>query len=114
MSLTDQLQADMKDAMRSGDAERRDTLRMVIAAVQNAEKEKREPLSDEEMRKKLVVPNAERIFHVANALRGGMLATRRKQLEQSSVETIRSKLDPLEAELVVRAPASRRSRSQKN
>ena len=48
MSLSEQLQADMKTAMRDGDAHRRDTLRMVIAAVQNAAKEKREPLSDEE------------------------------------------------------------------
>ena len=48
MSLTEQLQADMKSAMRDGDAHRRDTLRMAIAAVQNAEKEKRRPLSEEE------------------------------------------------------------------
>ena len=48
MSLTEQLQADMKTAMRDGDAQRRDTLRMVISAAQNAAKEKREPLSDEE------------------------------------------------------------------
>jgi hypothetical protein len=38
----------MKTAMRDGDAERRDTLRMVIAAAQNAAKDKRAPLSDEE------------------------------------------------------------------
>jgi uncharacterized protein len=48
VTLIEQLQADMKDAMRSGDAQRRDTLRMAIAAVQGAEKEKRQPLSDEE------------------------------------------------------------------
>jgi uncharacterized protein len=48
VSLTEQLQADMKTAMRDGDAQRRDTLRMVISAAQNAAKEKREPLSDEE------------------------------------------------------------------
>ncbi len=41
MSLTEQLQADMKTAMRDGDAHRRDTLRMAIAAVQNAAKDKR-------------------------------------------------------------------------
>jgi uncharacterized protein YqeY len=46
--LSEQLQADMKQAMRDGDAQRRDTLRMVIAAVQSAAKEKREALSDEE------------------------------------------------------------------
>lgn len=48
MSLAEQLQADMKTAMRDGDALRRDTLRMVVAAAQNAAKEKRAPLSDEE------------------------------------------------------------------
>lgn len=48
MSLTDQLQADMKTAMRDGDTQRRDTLRMVVAAAQNAAKDKRAPLSDEE------------------------------------------------------------------
>ncbi len=48
MTLTEQLQADMKDAMRSGDAFRRDTLRMVLAAVQNAEKDKRSPLTEDE------------------------------------------------------------------
>lgn len=48
MSLTDQLQADMKTAMRDGDAQRRDTLRMVVAAAQNAAKDKRAPLSDDE------------------------------------------------------------------
>ena len=48
MSLTDQLQADMKTAMRDGDTGRRDTLRMVISAAQVAAKEKRAPLSDEE------------------------------------------------------------------
>ena len=31
MSLADRLQADMKDAMRDGDALKRDTLRMVLA-----------------------------------------------------------------------------------
>lgn len=48
MSLTEQLQADMKTAMRDGDATRRDTLRMAIAAAQNAAKDKRAPLSDDE------------------------------------------------------------------
>jgi uncharacterized protein YqeY len=38
----------MKTAMRDGDAHRRDTLRMVIAAAQNAAKEKREALTDDE------------------------------------------------------------------
>jgi hypothetical protein len=48
MNLTEQLQADMKSAMRDGDAQRRDTLRMALAAAQNAAKDKRAPLTDEE------------------------------------------------------------------
>ncbi|MEX1294761.1 MAG: GatB/YqeY domain-containing protein [Candidatus Limnocylindrales bacterium] len=48
MSLTEQLQADMKTAMRDGDAHRRDTLRMALAAVQNAAKDKRDDLTNEE------------------------------------------------------------------
>ena len=48
MGLTDRLQADVKTAMRDGDTLRRDTLRMVIAAAQNAAKDKRTPLTDEE------------------------------------------------------------------
>lgn len=48
MSLAEQLQAEMKQAMRTGDAHRRDTLRMALAAVQNAAKDKRADLSEEE------------------------------------------------------------------
>ena len=48
MSLSETLQQDMKSAMRDGDTLRRDTLRMVIAAVQNSAKAKQAPLSDAE------------------------------------------------------------------
>lgn len=48
MSLTESLQEDIKTAMRSGDTLTRDTLRMVLAAVQNQAKDNRAPLSDEE------------------------------------------------------------------
>jgi uncharacterized protein YqeY len=48
VGLTDRLQADVKTAMREGDAFRRDTLRMALAAAQNAEKDKRAPLTDDE------------------------------------------------------------------
>jgi uncharacterized protein len=48
VNLTEQLQADMKSAMRDGDTLRRDTLRMAIAAAQIAAKDKRAPLTDDE------------------------------------------------------------------
>ena len=49
MSLRDRLDEDLKAAMRSNDATRRDALRMVLAAVQRTEKEGKHRLSDDEM-----------------------------------------------------------------
>src|SRR5688500_17354336 len=37
MSLKERITADLRDAMRSGDERRKTTLRMVIAAIRNAE-----------------------------------------------------------------------------
>ncbi|HSL33407.1 MAG TPA: GatB/YqeY domain-containing protein [Candidatus Limnocylindrales bacterium] len=48
MSLRDRIQADVTAAMRSGDALRRDVLRMVQNAAYNAEKRDRRTLTDDE------------------------------------------------------------------
>ncbi len=49
MSLAERLQADMTTAMRDGDALKRDTLRMVLAAAHNAQVAARRPLTDDEL-----------------------------------------------------------------
>ncbi len=49
MSLRDRLDTELKAAMRSNDGMRRDALRMVLAAVQRAEKEGKHTLADDEM-----------------------------------------------------------------
>ena len=49
MSLRNRLDEELKAAMRSNDAVRKDSLRMVLAAVQRAEKEGKHGLSDDEM-----------------------------------------------------------------
>jgi uncharacterized protein len=49
VSLRDRLDEELKAAMRSNDAVRKDSLRMVLAAVQKAEKEGKHALSDDEM-----------------------------------------------------------------
>jgi uncharacterized protein len=49
VTLRERLQADTTAAMRSGDALRRDTLRMVQNAVYNVEKSKRITLSDDDI-----------------------------------------------------------------
>jgi uncharacterized protein YqeY len=46
MELKRRLQQDMADAMRQGDAERRNTLRMLLAAVQQVEVDERRELDD--------------------------------------------------------------------
>jgi len=46
MSLKDKLAADLKQAIRQGDQQRKSTLRMVMAAIQNAEIEKRRELDE--------------------------------------------------------------------
>ncbi len=47
MSLKEQLQSDVKDAMRQGDKQRRDTLRLVLSSLHNAEIEARDELDDD-------------------------------------------------------------------
>jgi uncharacterized protein YqeY len=49
VTLAEQIQASLTAAMRSQDALRRDTLRMVVAATYNAEKAARRPLTDDEV-----------------------------------------------------------------
>ncbi len=49
MTLQERLKAELTSAMRSQDELRRDTLRMAMAAAQNAEKAARRPLSDDEL-----------------------------------------------------------------
>jgi len=52
MSLKEKITADLKDAMKSGDTTKRDTLRLLDSTIKNAEIEKKkreEGLSDEEI-----------------------------------------------------------------
>ena len=48
MRLIDELEDDLKEAMRERDADRRDVLRLILNALRNAEKELRRPLAEEE------------------------------------------------------------------
>ena len=48
MSLVGRIDDEVKAAMRAGDAERRDALRLILAALRSAEKELQRPLHDDE------------------------------------------------------------------
>ena len=46
MNIKDQLQSDLKEAMRAGDTLRKNTLRMALSAIKLAEIEKNNPVDD--------------------------------------------------------------------
>ena len=48
MSLIEEIDDEIKDAMRARDAERRDALRLILDALRKSEKELQRPLSEEE------------------------------------------------------------------
>ncbi|HTS72877.1 MAG TPA: GatB/YqeY domain-containing protein [Gaiellaceae bacterium] len=48
MSLIERLEGELKDAMVARDAERRNTLRLILASLRGAEKELQRPLHDDE------------------------------------------------------------------
>ena len=48
MSLIAEIKTQLEDAMREGDAARRDALRLILSSLQGAEKELQRPLSDDE------------------------------------------------------------------
>ena len=48
MTLIEEIDDELKDAMRARDAERRDTLRLILNALRNSQKELQRPLSEEE------------------------------------------------------------------
>ena len=70
MSLIGRLEDEVKEAMRSRDADRRDALRLILSSLKSAEKELQRPLSDDE---ELQVMQRERKRRVeaAEAFRAG-------------------------------------------
>ena len=49
MSLKTKLQTDLKEAMRSGEKQKRDTLRMIMAAIKQEEVDNRTTLNDDDV-----------------------------------------------------------------
>jgi uncharacterized protein YqeY len=70
MSLIAQMEAEVKEATLSRDAERRDALRLILSELRSAEKELQRPLSDEEELQVLQRERKRRI-EAAEAFRSG-------------------------------------------
>ncbi len=71
MSLKDKLTEDLKQAMRQGDKQRRSTLRLVMAAIKNAEIEKRRELEEGELLAIIAKEVKQRHESIAQFERGG-------------------------------------------
>src|SRR5215467_12569558 len=71
MGLSDQIQKDMVEAMRSRDELRLSTLRMVKSALTNKEKDKRGPLDDKEAQQVLATLVKQRRDSIEQFQKGG-------------------------------------------
>lgn len=71
MATKDQLQNDLKQALRNRDAERRDVLRLLLTAIKNAEIEKGGELTESELDALLQKQAKQRRDSIAEFERGG-------------------------------------------
>jgi uncharacterized protein YqeY len=70
MSLIEEIEDDLKTAMRERDDERRDALRLILASLRSAEKELQRPLSEDEELQVLQRERKRRV-EAAEAFRAG-------------------------------------------
>jgi uncharacterized protein YqeY len=82
VTLIAEIEEDIKDAMREGDAARRDALRLILASLKSAEKELLRPLSEDEELQVLQRERKKRI-EAAEAFRSG---GREEQAEKEEAE----------------------------
>jgi uncharacterized protein YqeY len=82
MTLIEELEEDVKDAMRARDEERRDALRLILASLRSAEKDLLRPLSEDEELQVLQRERKKRI-EAAEAFRA---AGREEQAEKEEHE----------------------------
>ncbi len=84
MGLGEQLEADLRQALRGGDAVRVSTIRLTRAAIKNAEIDKRRPLTDEEIQDILLGEVKRRREAIEAFTRGGRDdLSRREALEMA-------------------------------
>jgi uncharacterized protein len=82
MSLIAEIKEELEDAMRDGDAQRRDALRLILSSLQSAEKELQRALSEEEELQVLQRERKKRV-EAAEAFRSG---GREEQAEKEEAE----------------------------
>jgi uncharacterized protein YqeY len=68
VTLIEELEADVRDAMRSGDTARRDALRLILASLKSAKKDLLRPLSEDVQ---VLQRERKKRIEAAEAFRGG-------------------------------------------
>ena len=111
MGLKEQLMADYKDAMKSGDALKKETVNMVRAAIKQYEIDQQTELSDDadivKIIKKQVKMRADALEDFAKAGRDDMTDAYKKEMEvlkaylpeEMSAEDIKAKVEEIAKEL---------------
>lgn len=84
MVLKEKLQEDMKDAMRAGDDQRRDVLRLLLAAVKQEEVDSRTTLGDEGVQEVLGKQAKQRREAISDAQKAG----REQMAEEERAELV--------------------------
>ena len=82
MTLISELEGEVQEAMRAGDAPRRDALRLIVASLKSAEKDLLRPLSEDEELQVLQRERKKRL-EAAEAFRAG---GREEQAEKEEAE----------------------------
>jgi uncharacterized protein YqeY len=82
VTLIEELEEEVKDAMRAGEADRRDALRLILASLKSAEKDLMRPLTEDEELQVLQRERKKRI-EAAEAFRSG---GREAQAEKEEAE----------------------------
>ena len=88
MSLKEQLRTNMADAMRTGDKEKRDTLRLLLSAIKQVEVDKRIEMDDKSVLAvldKMVKQRRDSLEQYKNAGRDDLAAQEEFELELISV-----------------------------
>ena len=70
MSLIEEIEDELRDAMRARDAQRRDALRLILNSLKNSEKELQRPLTEEE-ELQVLQRERKRRLEAAEAFRAG-------------------------------------------
>ncbi len=82
MSMLEQIQKDLTDAMRNRDERRLSTLRMVKTALKNREIEKRAPLDDKESQQMLSTLIKQRKDSIEQFTKGGRTELAQKEADE--------------------------------